>query len=106
MVTAIINWRVAHGIDRKTLIDRFTKSVPVYKGRTGLVRKYICLDLENSRGCGIYLWQTRQQAETFFAMARPMIREETGSDPVMTLYETPIVVDNLTGETLICDRPA
>lgn len=101
MITAIVNWRVAPGTARKDLLERFKKSIPVYKGRPGLVRKYICFDVENNQGFGIYLWESREQAEAFYEMAKPIIRQETGFEPVVELYDTPIVVDNLTGETLV-----
>lgn len=101
MITAVVNWRVPPGVARKDLLERFKKSIPVYKGRAGLVRKYICFDMENHQGFGIYLWESRKQAEDFYEMARPIIQQETGFEPVVKLYDTPIVVDNLTGETLV-----
>ena len=103
MITAVVNWRVAPGVDRKTLLESFKKSIPVYQGLPGLVRKYICFDLESNQGFGIYLWEARAQAEAFFEMAKPIIRGETGFEPIVKLYETPIVVDNLTGEVLVYD---
>lgn len=103
MITAIVNWRVAPGVDRPTLLERFKKSIPVYKNLPGLVRKYICFDIERSQGFGIYLWETREQAEAFYKMATPIIKQETGFEPTVNLYDTPIVVDNLTGETLVYD---
>lgn len=103
MITAIVTWRAAPGEDRSSILARLRQSIPVYKGRAGLVRKYICLDLEHGRGFGIYLWETREQAEAFYAIARPIIRAETGHEPDVQLYDTPVVVDNLTGETLVYD---
>lgn len=103
MITAIVTWHADPGVDRQTLIERLKKSIPVYAGRPGLVRKYICLDPENDRGFGIYLWESRAAAEAFYEMARPIIREETGAEPQAALYETVVIVDNVTGETRVLD---
>lgn len=97
MITAISKFRLRPGLTRQTAIEEIKETIPVYQGRPGLVRKYICLDFDNGYGCGIYLWETRQQAEQFFTFARAKIREQTGSEPEITLLETPVIVDNLTG---------
>ena len=41
MITAIVHWRADEGISREELLARFQKSIPVYKGREHLLRKYI-----------------------------------------------------------------
>jgi len=101
MITAVVTWQVEPGISRAALLERLKRSIPVYRGRAGLVRKYICLDLEHDRGYGIYLWEDRESAEAFYAMARPIIRAETGAEPDIRLYDTAVVVDNFSGETNI-----
>jgi hypothetical protein len=98
MITAISKFKLRPGLTHEKAIEEIKETIPVYKGRPGLVRKYICLDFEKGYGCGIYLWKTREQAEQFFAFARAKIREQTGSDPEITLLDTPVIVDNLTGE--------
>lgn len=82
-------------------MKEINETIPVYKGRAGLIRKYICLNFEEQYGLGIYLWQDRALAEKFFAFARAKIREQTGSEPEITLLDTPVIVDNLTGEVSV-----
>lgn len=103
MITAFVKWQLDQDISRAEALERFKNSIPVYKGRPGLVRKYICIEPEESYGYGVYLWENREAAEAFYEMASPMIREETGSDPEIQYFDTPIVVDNSTGETLFYD---
>ena len=103
MITAIVHWRADEGISREELLTRFRKSIPVYKGREHLLRKYICFDMEAHRGLGVYLWDDRAAADAFYEIARPMIKEETGYDPVVEFFDTPIIVDNVTGATEIFD---
>ncbi|MCU0757839.1 MAG: hypothetical protein MUF07_01385 [Steroidobacteraceae bacterium] len=98
MITAISKFRLRPGLTRAQAIAEIHETVPVYKGRPGLVRKYIALDFEAGYGMGIYLWNERAAAEQFFQFARAKIREQTGSDPEITLLDTPVIVDNLTGE--------
>lgn len=97
MITAITRFRLRPGLTREQAIEEIKETIPMYMGRPGLVRKYICLNFEEGWGCGVYLWESRQQAEQFFAFARQKIREQTGSEPEISLLETPVIVDNLTG---------
>lgn len=104
MFTAISRFKLRPGLSREALLADIEKSIPVYKGRPGLVRKYICLNVDEGWGCGVYLWETRELAEAFFAFARPIIREQTGADPEITILETPVVVDNLAGTVEISGK--
>lgn len=101
MITAISKFKLPPGLGHEALIDDIKHTIPMYRGRAGLVRKYICLNEAEGWGCGVYLWETRAQAEAFFAVAREMIRKQTGSEPEITLLDTPVIVDNLTGEVAV-----
>ena len=101
MITGISRFQLRPGLTREQALEEIQETIPVYKGRAGLVRKYICLDFDKRYGLGIYLWNDRQTAETFYAFARAKIKEQTGSEPEITLLDTPVIVDNLTGEVMI-----
>lgn len=98
MVTGISRFKLRPGLTRAQALAEIHETIPVYKGRPNLVRKYICLDFDAGYGMGIYLWQDRESAEKFYAFARPMIRAQTGSDPEITILDTPVIVDNVSGE--------
>jgi hypothetical protein len=98
MYVAITKYRLPPGLDRPAVLADVQKTIPVYKGRDGLVRKYIAIDWEKREGLGVYLWNDRAKAEAFFAFARAKIREQTGSEPEIAIYEAPVIVDNVTGE--------
>jgi len=100
MITALSRFQLRPGLTREQAIAEIHETIPVYKGRAHLVRKYITLNFEEGYGIGIYLWNDRAAAEQFFAFARAKIREQTGSDPEITFLDTPVVVDNLTGEVI------
>lgn len=97
MYVGITKYRLPPRLDRAAVIADIRKTIPVYQGRDGLVRKYVAIDWDKREGVGVYLWETREQAEAFYAFARARIREQTGSEPEITLYEAPVIVDNLTG---------
>lgn len=101
MITAIVKWKATDDLTHDEILRRFKQSIPVYKGHPHLVRKYICFDRNALQGMGIYLWESEQAAKEFYAKASPIIEEETGNPPEIEFFDTPIVVDNLTGETLL-----
>jgi|GEM_PF-5049327 len=41
---------------------------------------------------------SRFKAKAFFAIARAQIKEQTGSKPEISFMDTPVVMDNVTGE--------
>lgn len=105
MITALVKWRLAPGITAEQAIERFKQSTHYYVGLPGLVRKYIAINREKHFGYGIYLWHDQDTAEAFYTRVTPVIREETGSDPEIEFFDTPIIVDNLSAETLIYELP-
>lgn len=101
MITAICSFPLRPGLTRAQAVKEMKESLPMYRGRAGLIRKYICIDLEQGRGCGIYLWEDRQSADSYFADVVPAIRRQIGADPQVTFFDTPVVLDNGTGEVII-----
>jgi hypothetical protein len=97
MYVGISKFRLPPGLDRAAVLADIQKTIPVYQGRDGLVRKYIAIDWERREGQGIYLWDDRVKAETFYAFARAKIREQTGAEPEITILEAPVIVDNALG---------
>jgi hypothetical protein len=97
LYVGISKYKLPPGLDRAAILADIQKTIPVYKGRDGLVRKYIAIDWDKREGQGIYLWNDRAKAEAFYAFARAKIREQTGSEPEITILEAPVIVDNVTG---------
>ena len=64
----------------------------------GLVRKCHVLG-DDGTGGGVYLWESREAAEALYDGAwHAMIRQRYGAEPSVRYFETPVIVDNLTGE--------
>jgi len=53
---------------------------------------------------GIYLWESREAAERVYTDEwKAFVRGKYGSDPQITWLHSPVVVDNLSGETIADD---
>lgn len=100
MITAIVRFKLRPGITREQALDDIKHTIPLYQAEADLVRKQISLDLGRGEGMSVYLWKQRASAETFYEMARPILRQQTGAEPEITLHETAVVVDNSTGEVI------
>ena len=97
MITAVVLFDFK-GRTRAEAEKLFRESAPRYRGAPGLVRKYYLYDGEAGRAGGAYLWKTRADAEAMYSADwRRSLRERYGSDPQVSLFETPVIVDNQSG---------
>ena len=102
MITAIVRFKLPASMDAAKAAELFKFSAPKYQGLTGLVRKYYLFDAENHAGGGCYLWESREAAERVYnADWRKMITDRYGSAPEISYFETPVIVDNATGKTVL-----
>lgn len=101
MLTAIVRFKLRPDVAMATALREIAEQVPMYQAQPGLIRKQISLDPERGEGVSVYLWSERTAAERFFAMARPILREQTGAEPDIVLMDTQVLVDNASGEVVI-----
>ena len=95
MITAIVNFKLPAEIDAKTAADLFKSSAPKYRGLKGLVRKYYLFDEQSRIGGGVYLWQSRAEADAVYTPQwKAYIAERYGAPPDIRYFETSVVVDN------------
>lgn len=100
MITAITEFKLPKGTTLAKATEMFRASVPRYAGFPGLIRKYYLYGADESVR-GVYLWESRAAAEKLYTEDfRKAVRERFGSDPTITFFDTPIVIDNLTRETI------
>jgi hypothetical protein len=77
----------------------FSTTAPRYRDLQGLIRKYYILSEDGGTAGGVYLWKSREDAEQVYTDDwKEFIVEKYGSEPFITYFESPIIVDNLTGE--------
>jgi hypothetical protein len=101
MITAIVRFQLRPGISREQALEEIRHTIPIYQKQAALIRKQISLDLERSQGMSVYLWKDRAAAEAFYEMARPILKQQTGHDPEITLHETQVLVEIALGVDII-----
>ncbi len=102
MITAIVRFKLPADFDAAKTAEVFRNSAPKYQGLAGLVRKYYLFDAENHTGGGCYLWESREAAERVYnAEWCQMITERYGAAPEISFFETPVIVDNTLGKTVL-----
>jgi len=104
MLTAITTFRLPKPITRDEARAIFLSTAPKYQGVPGLVRKVYVLSQDGSTAGGIYLWNSRAAADAMYTESwKTFVREKYGTDPAVTYFDSPVVVDNLTLEILSND---
>ena len=101
MITTITTFKLPRPITRDEARRIFLSTAPTYQGVAGLVRKSYVLSEDGSTAGGVYLWHSRADAEALYtARWRAFVREKYGTDPSVTYFDSPVVVDNVTHEIL------
>ena len=101
MITTITAFTLSKPITREEARRIFLSTAPTYRGVKGLFRKTYVLSQDGLTVGGIYLWNSRADAEaTFTDSWRAFVRGKYGTDPTVTYFESPVVVDNVTQEIL------
>ena len=75
--------------------DIFLSTAPLYRGRSGLLRKHYLLSDDGLSAGAVYVWESRAEAETLYtAEWRTFVTEKYGSAPTVTFFDNPVTVDN------------
>ena len=79
----------------------FLSTAPTYQGVPGLVRKVYILSQDGAAAGGIYLWNSQAEADAMYTESwKSFVREKYGTDPSVTYFNSPVVVDNITNEII------
>ena len=104
MITAITTFALPKPITREEARSIFLSTAPKYRGVPGLFRKVYVLSQDGTTVGGLYLWNSRSEAEAVYTDSwRSFVREKYGTDPTVTYFDSPVVVDNVTQEVLADD---
>ena len=101
MITTITTFRLPKALTREEARAIFLATAPKYRQVAGLVRKCYMLSEDGRTAGGIYFWKTRADADALYTDSwRAFVREKYGTDPSVTYFESPVVVDNVAQEIL------
>lgn len=99
MITAIVQFTLAKPLSREEAATRFRDAAPRFQALSGLVRKYFTLDEKAAISGGVYLWQSRVEAEAYFTEAwKDRMQTQFGGRPLITYLDSPVIVDNASGK--------
>lgn len=101
MVIVLTMLRLPKPLTRDEARRVFMSTAPTYRTVQGLLRKHYVLSEDGATAGGIYLWNSRREAEAMYTEAwRSFVREKYGTDPSVTYFESPVAVDNVTQQIL------
>ena len=101
MITTITTYQLPKPMKREDAQNMFLNTAPRYQGVAGLFRKYYYFSQDGKTLGGVYLWNSRAEAEAMFNDSwRAFMRDKYGTEPSVDYFDCPVVVDNLTDEIL------
>lgn len=101
MITVLVQFKLPEPISPKQAKDIFSSTAPRYREISGLIRKYYLLSEDGATAGGVYLWQSRKDAENLYTGEwKKFVREKYGTEPTLLWFQTPVVVDNLSRSIL------
>lgn len=101
MITEYVLFALPPGITREAVVAGMHEVAPRWQREADLIRKTFIYDPANGRAGAFYLWTSRASAEAAHDEAwRQRIRASYGSEPSVSYFETPLVVDNALGQVI------
>ena len=104
MITAIVQIKLPEPMTREKAQAVFADTAPKYREVKGLIRKYYLLSEDGATAGGVYLWKSRQAAEQLYSDDwKAFIKQKYGTEPSVTYFDSPVIVDNLVGQIIMDD---
>ncbi len=104
MITAIVQIKLSNAITLEKATGLFSGTAQKYRDTPGLIRKYYLLSEDGGAFGGAYLWESREAAEQLYtADWHRYIKDTYGSEPSITYFQSPVIVDNLSGSIITDD---
>jgi len=105
MITAIVQIKLPEPMTRDKAQAVFADTAPKYRDVKGLIRKYYLLSEDGATAGGVYLWKSRQAAEQLYSDDwKAFIKKKYGTEPSVTYFDSPVIVDNLVGQIIMDDQ--
>ena len=101
MIIVLTSFALPKPITREEARGVFLGTAPTYRGVKGLLQKRYLLSEDGATAGGVYLWRSRPEAEAMYTESwRSFVRETYGTDPTVTYFESPVLVDNVAQKIL------
>jgi heme-degrading monooxygenase HmoA len=101
MITALVQFNLSTPLTGSEVKEDFSNLAPRLREVPGLIRKYFLLSEDGRTAGGVYIWESKAAAERLYTDDfKKSIVQRYGSEPSVTYFESPVVVDNLVGEII------
>ena len=104
MITTLVQFKLPEAFTPEKAKEVFLSTAPKYTSVPGLLRKQYLVSEDGRIAGGVYLWKTREAAELLFTTDwRKFVVDKYGSEPAVSWFITPVVVDNVSGKIITSD---
>ena len=101
MITTLVQIKLLEPLSITKAQALFASTAPKYREIRGLIRKYYLLSENGETAGGVYLWESRKAAEQLYTDNwKEFILQKYGTEPSVTYFNSPVIVDNLLGKIL------
>ena len=98
MIVAIVTFRLPKPTSLAEITATFQSTAPRYRGVAGLLRKNYWVSEDGRRAGGIYVWESRADAERVYtAEWKKLVESKYGTAPEIEYLHSPVMVDNRDG---------
>jgi Putative mono-oxygenase ydhR len=98
MIVTIVTFRLPQKTTLAEITRTFQSTAPKYQGIPGLVRKNYFMSEDGTRAGGIYLWNSRADAERVYTPEwTKFVEGKYGTAPTIEYLHAPVMVDNREG---------
>lgn len=98
MIVTIVTFNLATPTTLAEMTKTFQSTAPKYQGLAGLLRKNYFVSDDGKRAGGIYVWQSRADADRVYtAEWRKFVEGKYGVPPQIEYLHSPVMVDNREG---------
>jgi hypothetical protein len=98
MIVTIVTFNLATPTTPAEMTKTFQATAPKYQGLAGLLRKNYFVSDDGKRAGGIYVWQSRADADRVYtAEWRKFVEGKYGVPPQIEYLHSPVMVDNREG---------
>jgi hypothetical protein len=95
MIVAIVTFNLPKASTLADITKTFQATAPKYRGMQGLLRKNYWMSEDGRRAGGIYVWESRADAERVYTPEwKTFVEGKYGAPPVIEYLHSPVMVDN------------
>jgi hypothetical protein len=94
VIVAIVRFPIDPSLSADDVRAMFEASAPSYQNLPGLRRKHYLHAVDGATAGGVYLWESRADADAVYDEAwRTRLTDKYGAPPTVEYYESPVTVD-------------